>query len=442
MAIYNRHFSFFVFYVKGSLGKYCSLVRGLSHSNALKWREFQMKISIDTLIVVALVISCQLTDVTIGPFKVWEFITLFGFVFLIRRVPRQFLFVLCVFTFYLLLSITVTYASDVVFDFYSFLKSKYVISFVRYIELLLCMIVMVVPVCLKVRNGLRFDLFLREFLKYNRYCVVLILFLYAVDYLLSLNVVSYGGDHRLKGFYVEGGPFGLYVASLFLCDLFFSRMRYFSAIYIIALLLSASKAGYALLLIGVTVVLFFKVKQLKGFANIKNKIRFSIFVVSSLLFVLLVVYTLASNYVSDIINIDKEVALRGDDSSLVMGRISGFYIGLNIVADNPLFGIGLGNYSLVRNHDEYRGFFPVVYSWDLTGLGGMLTLVIECGIIGFVIFILTFFKVMPIHDTTTLKFAMLFWLPFALGAQLYMVYPWLYLGMYLSYSNLSGKILK
>jgi len=46
-----------------------------------------------------------------------------------------------------------------------------------------------------------------------------------------------------------------------------------------------------------------------------------------------------------------------------------------------LFGVGFGNYSLVRNNPNYRGVIPPTDEWDLTGLGGLATFALEFWIV-------------------------------------------------------------
>ena len=40
-----------------------------------------------------------------------------------------------------------------------------------------------------------------------------------------------------------------------------------------------------------------------------------------------------------------------------------------MIAAHPIGGIGLGNYSLMRNDPEYLQGLPAVDEWDLTGMG-------------------------------------------------------------------------
>jgi hypothetical protein len=231
---------------------------------------------------------------------------------------------------------------------------------------------------------------------------------------------------------VEGGPYGLYISTLLLLELMFLKRKLFLALFAVALLLSQSKAGIVGAAVFGFLAMTFRYPFLRSFINPKNVFRFSTLMLVGVLLGGAVMYKVAENYVDDLSNLNEVLALRGNDPSLVMGRIAATYIGPNIIADNPYIGVGLGAYSLVRNNSEYRGPFPVVPGWDLTGLGGFFNLMIENGAIGVILFLIATIRYFK-FDEMGMVFFVLFVLPFLLGAQLYMVYPWLYLGFYSVY---------
>jgi O-antigen ligase len=174
----------------------------------------------------------------------------------------------------------------------------------------------------------------------------------------------------LRGFYVEGGPYGLYIATLIFLELTFYKRKIITTFFLIALLLTQSKAGFVAFFVFLFFILFQNNKFLSGFLNPKNIFRFFMTILIVVLIGVGATYKIANNYYQDIQNIDEEIKGRENDSSLVMGRIAATDIGPRILQDNPFLGVGLGAYSLVRNNVNYRGSFPVVTGWDLTGLGG------------------------------------------------------------------------
>ena len=52
-----------------------------------------------------------------------------------------------------------------------------------------------------------------------------------------------------------------------------------------------------------------------------------------------------------------------------MGRIVAAFIVPRMIAAHPMLGIGIGNYSLMRNDPDYLRGLPFVDDWDLPGLG-------------------------------------------------------------------------
>lgn len=389
-------------------------------------------LSISSIVIFFTAIACQLTDVALGPVKVWELMAISLFPFFIRRIETKLLVFLVVFVLLMLLSLFKGAASDVYFSNYGGLKSKYVISLVRFVELVLCLVVACLPFNFYRNNGLSYTDIVRKFLNYNGIILLGIFALFMVDVAAGSKLVSYGPTHRMRGFYVEGGPYGLYISTLLLLELMFLKRKLFLAMFAVALLLSQSKAGIVGAVVFGFLAMTFRYPFLRSFINPKNVFRFSTLMLVGVLLGGAVMYKVAENYVDDLSNLNEVLALRGNDPSLVMGRIAATYIGPNIISDNPYIGVGLGAYSLVRNNSEYRGPFPVVPGWDLTGLGGFFNLMIENGAIGVILFLIATIRYFK-FDEMGMVFFVLFVLPFLLGAQLYMVYPWLYLGFYSVY---------
>lgn len=387
-----------------------------------------------TLLLIVIVISCQLTDITIGPVKFWELLAIVFFPFFIKKIEKKMLWFLLAFTILLFFSVLKGFFSTIHYENFSILKSKYVISLVRYVELILCLIVALIPFNLIKSSNVDFRFITYKFITYNAIFIIFILFLFVVDYLLKTTIVSYGSAHRLRGFYVEGGPYGLYISTLIFLELTIFKRKKIIAIFLIALVLTQSKAGFVAFFIFFFFSFFQNNKFLRGFLNPKNLIRFTL----SLCIVVIIgvgsTYKIANNYFQDIQNIDEEIKGRENDSSLVMGRIAASDIGPRILQDNPFFGVGLGAYSLVRNNVNYRGAFPVVNGWDLTGLGGFFNLLVENGILGLLVFLFAIKKYFKLNFVG-MYFLLLFVLPFILGAQLYMIYPWLYLGLYYAFKK-------
>jgi hypothetical protein len=387
-----------------------------------------------SFIMLICAIGSQLTDVSIGPLKAWEVFAITIFAVSIRTVNKKFLPYILFFSLLLVTSIIASFMTDAKFDDYGGLKSKYIISAVRFIELMLCILTAMTVFTAAQKYKLDTMDLITKFLRYNFLITIVVLIIFCADLVLKTKIVTYGVA-RLTGFYVEGGPYGLFMSTLIFLQLISGKNKKSHLfIFTLALILAQSKAAIVGLLILVIINLMIKNKTLSSFLNPRNIVRFSI---SMLLFIsaaLFTTYNIAYNYIEDIKESSHTINEKAYDKSFVMGRVAAYNIGPRIFLDNPLFGVGLGTYSLVRNDPKYSGNFPRVEDWDLTGLGGFFNLIVEnglFGLLGFIIITFRFFR----FDAIGIAFFSLFIIPFALGAQLYMVYPWIYLGMYASLVN-------
>lgn len=191
----------------------------------------------------------------------------------------------------------------------------------------------------------------------------------------------YDLDNRARGFFNEGGPFGIFIVSAIVACLLrmrlfrdsqFSYHRLMLGALGVALLLSRSKGAIlvaaCLCLTGITFAINRRQKALLA---------------CTFLAVAGVFLTVSAGhvfgYVYDLMNIDEMMAMRPGDPSLIMGRLTGALIVPRIVTAHPLVGVGLGNYSLVRNDPEYLQGLPPVDEWDLSGLG-LIGVAAELGI--------------------------------------------------------------
>ena len=76
------------------------------------------------------------------------------------------------------------------------------------------------------------------------------------------------------------------------------------------------------------------------------------------------------------------------------------YLVPRMIIMNPIFGIGIGNYSLVRNDPKYLKGLPVYYQWDQHSLG-LIGYLPEFGIPLFLLFIYLLFK--PVYWSLKIK---------------------------------------
>jgi hypothetical protein len=196
--------------------------------------------------------------------------------------------------------------------------------------------------------------------------------------------VVYGYEDRVRGFFNEGGPYGIYLVSV--AVVLWARASALRAglpagpapggsparrlgslplkllPLAAALLLSGSKAGLlAALCLG-----------LLGVAAAGSR-RSKIAILSASAVVLIAFLTLFQGklygYFWSYLNFEEALAYRPGDPSLVMGRIAASIVVPRMIAAHPVLGIGPGNYSLMRNDPEYLQGLPAVDDWDLSGMG-------------------------------------------------------------------------
>jgi hypothetical protein len=236
--------------------------------------------------------------------------------------------------------------------------------------------------------------------------------------------------HRLRGAYVEGGPFGLFVAFYFLLSLYVLGLNK-KKLFLTLCLIFASQSKSAIVFLFFVGVSYFLLNY-----KIKPK-KISTLIYGCILTVLLIAINSYWGFTSRLIDywgdyqsVKYLVDARENDPNFVMGRISALYIVPEIIKDNTMLGVGLGNYSLVRNNPKYLGIFPSVEQWDLTGLGGIINLLVEVGILGLLFFLYPFFKMWKNTQHETVKLIIiLFLLAQMCGVQLYFQYLWFAVGI-------------
>ncbi len=185
------------------------------------------------------------------------------------------------------------------------------------------------------------------------------------------SFLVYGYEGRIRGLFNEGGPYGMFLVSVSVAMLV--RRRLFAVRYLFlhrtalailaaALFVSGSKAGLlaAILLCVVGAA-----------ASASTRLRIAL--AGACLLTVFAFFSLFEGrlygYFYAYVNFDTALAFRPEDPSLIMGRVAASIIAPRMIAAHPWSGIGVGNYSLMRNDPEYLQGLPPVDAWDLPGLG-------------------------------------------------------------------------
>jgi hypothetical protein len=399
------------------------------------------------LFVLYCIISFHFTDTKVAGIKLNELVSLLTIPFLlysIRHVNKYILYFIGLFVAFLLITVLFNLNREFYFSQLgdlSLLRKPYLISIARFVELIACVafaLIVYKTVVYYRGKGLTTSFILRKVLNANLYLsiVFLIIFLLTHQHLLSLagshivyDTTPYSAPTlRLRGYYVEGGPLGLFYSGLYMLTFFVKGRKWvYRLVFLLVILCAQSKAG----IVSVLAWHFYLLYQQFRYAS-----WFKYAILALLLPVFYLIFTqVVANYIEAFRHFDVIVAERKNDYNFVMGRISAVFLTPNMVLANPVFGIGMGNYALVRNNPDYLGILPAVTDWDAPGLGAFITLLIENGLFGLIAFsILLYFiykRYAPISSIAG-KSIKVFVLICLLGVQLHFLYIWFFVGLALA----------
>jgi hypothetical protein len=269
---------------------------------------------------------------------------------------------------------------------------------------------------------------------------------YPLNVLHIADLGTYNADHRLRGFYNEGGPYGLYLLSAILIGVALYKLNGGSrnslraglALLFVAVVGSKSKAAVsaaiAMMLVNVLLVQGAK----------RRAAVFAVFLVGA------IALSLSVDLPQQLRAYQRNAALyerlsnaNFNDANLVYGRIAGAFIVPRIVAAHPILGVGWGNYGLVRNNPEYRGASTWV-SDDGEAALGLLGQTADLGIP--LTLLLTFCLMFPylylrrIQAPLYIKnLALLQPIIHLFGGQLNLTYPWVVTAFALGLGYIEGR---
>lgn len=355
-------------------------------------------------------------------------------------------------SFYAIFAVTalVLAVASLRFDFYlasdlNILKYPILITFSRIAELMGN-----VGMMLYLAHLFRQDVYWLQFTMRVYFWVGVASALYSVvSYPLSVaGIVAlgvYSNLHRFRGFYNEGGPYGLYVVSLLLVGVVLHRKgwergRKMFAVFgllLITLVMAQSKAAYGAILLCGALNIF-----LAGGLSRKLVMLAAGALITFFIFQVTGAARLIVLYEKQSLAYERTSHLHAGDPNFVYGRVAGGFIVPRMIAAHPFTGIGWGNYGLLRNSPEYRGASQFVSGSDDPGLG-LLGTAADLGLplISFLLVcvLVPVFYVrrcgVPLYVVN-----LALWQPIVhiCGAQLNLTYPWITtaLALGLAYSRL------
>lgn len=387
------------------------------------------------LFVVVCFICFHLNNITIAGVKISELAMLayLPLTLLYRSLHKYIIYLIFFFFVLLLITFIVNPFQEFFVNFtdVSILKEPYFITLSRFVEYLCCAAFLVFvykSLLFFERKGISFQDVLQSVLQANVYFSWILILVFVLHQIGAFNAYSTGlyySTMRLRGLYLEGGPYGLMYAFLFASStLLPHRNRVMKATFLIIIVLTQSKAGLLLVFLWVLYTVYRR-------TSTRYFIRPLVLIAGISVSVLVGLYA-GKQYIDTAVNIEKVLAARGDDTNITMGRVSGIFITPRMIVQNPVLGVGLGNYAIVRNDPDYRGSFPPVDAWDLPGLGGLVVLIAEGGFLSFLLLITiltALYREVAPHVKETDRYLYLFLLLGMLGVQLYFPYVWLPIGI-------------
>lgn len=377
------------------------------------------------LMALLIVFCVHCNDVKVSIIKVSEILLLLCGILNFNRfhkITRQFLWVFIIFLF-------ITFAHNPFMEFdtkvaKNFLQMPYWCSIGRFLELFCGLSFLELVIAFFRRNSFQHSI--NTIFRFNFYFCIVILGIYILKLLHIVgNTDAHGQLGRMTGFFNEGGPFGLLIALIIVLSFLFRRPRMEIALLFVCLVLSVSKAGAMLLLI---------FGMYKFMTLAKRTRKYKLITVVAFIPMVALVFWLGSSLVRQysVSWLNQHAAYKyaknnKKDFNFNAGRISGFYIGTEMFKKNPVQGIGLGNYPILRNKPEYRTFFPRIPVYDAMGLGGLADILVQQGIIGLILFLYMIRKCYQRSRKST--YLLLFLAVFMCGVQLTFVYPWLLIAL-------------
>jgi len=264
---------------------------------------------------------------------------------------------------------------------------------------------------------------------------------YAADLQLS-GITLASRFPRVSGFFNEGGPLGVYLAGVALVQYirgpmlrYISLRQFWLSMILIGLAIIGSQSKAAVLLIFLLVTLGFLQQRRAGL----------IFVAMGLILPLAIASNLVegiNGYYSSMVNFRAEAYERSEDGNLVNGRLMASVLLPRIIEHHPLAGVGVGNYSLVRNNPDFLLGLPRTENWDLHGLG-LLGYLAELGIplTMYVLYIYAY-PMLAARRSRMWIFLLSAYpvLAALLGVQLNFAYPWVIMGLALAAISIERKV--
>jgi len=263
----------------------------------------------------------------------------------------------------------------------------------------------------------------------------------------GIGLGVYFPNLRARGFFNEGGPYGLYLISIIVIGIFLYRLGklsktqlFFSIgilvpVFFMAQAKAAILACFALFLLNVFVV---------GSLRLKVGLVLAASVFAA---VVLVFSDFKQNFMGYVQGymLVQEIGVNVDESAYggFGGRLAGAILVPRMILAHPLTGIGIGNYPLVFNDPSYLEGLPPTTKWESQSIG-IIGYIAELGVPLFVALLLVLCvpavmiyrrKAPPIVFILAVVQPMVH----IFGVQLNFYYPWICSGFALSFIEAQSR---
>lgn len=321
----------------------------------------------------------------------------------------------------------------------TFLKMPFILSVARVVEVALGIFYMLYLASILRREPDNRRYAMRAYFWAGVASAVFSLLSYPLLLAAKLEWGAYLPDYRARGWFNEGGPYGLYLASvvivgLLLYDLYgLKKIQLWTSgiVLLLALVGSQSKATFvaACILFLLNLVVVGTLRQ-----------RVALGTIAILLVTVVWTMTPVPKLMLGYVDAYEVVQLYGnyvpeDTYGGFGGRVAGMVLVPRMIYAHPITGIGLGNFSLLRNSPEYLQGLPTRDNWELPGIG-LIAYVAELGIplFAYLMLLLCLPAWMTRHRISMFAFVLAAYQPVAhiFGVQLNFYYPWICSGLALS----------
>jgi hypothetical protein len=254
---------------------------------------------------------------------------------------------------------------------------------------------------------------------------------FPLNYFYKLDLGTYFGAHRMRGFFNEAGPFGLYMIGEILVVLLLHRQQWitrnqfrctFPLVLIGAVMSQAKGAIFAV------VVMLVINSLLARKTSHRVAVLAGVFLISGIAANVPSVAGAVRAYIEKPADFEYVSHFAATDPNYIYGKVAGGFLVPRMIAAHPFLGVGWGNYGLVRDSPQYRGAAAFADFDDGPGLG-LFGFAAEIGVPATLFLILIFFYpflyLRRIGAPLVVKnMALVQPMVHIFGAQLNMTYPW------------------